>query len=110
MIFSGLFKMNLGKSFTFSGKKPEVSLGVRSEDIDVVTDTAPDAIPGTVILVEPIGSDTLLNVEISDKKSCKVRVPASFQVHEGDNIKLKLKQDKIHLFDAEDIRIARIDE
>jgi ABC-type sugar transport system ATPase subunit len=109
-LFSGPFRLNLGKRFTRLGEKQVVSLGIRPEDVDVVKDTEPEAIPGEVSLVEEVGSDTLLSVEIAERVSCKVRIPASFQVHEGGHLKLKIQQDKIHLFNDEGDRIANAKE
>jgi len=110
LFFSGPFKLNLGKRFTYTGKEPKVSLGIRPEDISVARDVEPDVIPGEVSLVEEVGSDTLISVEISERVSCKVRVPAFFQVLEGDHVKLNIQPDKIHLFDAEGVRIAAMGE
>jgi len=109
-LFSGPFRLELGKRFTRLGEKQVVSLGIRPEDVDVVKDTEPDTIPGEVSLVEEVGSDTLLSVEIAERVSCKVRIPASFQVREGDHLKLKIQQDKIHLFNDEGDRIANAKE
>ncbi|UCB44726.1 MAG: ABC transporter ATP-binding protein, partial [Spirochaetota bacterium] len=104
-IFSGPFSMSFGKRFVFSETKQEISLGIRPEDIDVVKDSEPDSIAGEVMLVEPIGSDTLINVEIEEQVSCKVRMSASSLVREGDRVKLKIPPDKIHLFDKDGTRI-----
>jgi ABC-type sugar transport system ATPase subunit len=106
LVFSGPFRLTLRKRFTGSEKNPAVSVGIRPEDISVAKDGESDAVPGEVNLVEEVGSDTLISVDISEGVSCKVRVPASFQVLEGDQVKLKIQADKIHLFDAEGTRIA----
>jgi ABC-type sugar transport system ATPase subunit len=106
LAFSGPFDLNLGRRFSHSGNKPNVYLGIRPEDIDVVHGSDSGAISGEVSLVEEIGSDTLISVELSETVSCKVRVPASFMVNEGDHVKLKIQSNKIHLFDAEGARIA----
>jgi ABC-type sugar transport system ATPase subunit len=105
LIFSGPFRMNFGKRFAYSGKENEVSVGVRPEDIKVGKDAEGDTVAGAVMLVEPIGSDTLINVEIAQEVSCKIRMSASSTVHEGDHVKLKISPDKIHLFDEDGIRI-----
>lgn len=105
-VFSGPFEMNLGGRYTPPEKKKVVSIGIRPEDISVVQDRDTQAIPGEITLVEEIGSDTLVSADISDEVSCKVRVPASFQVHENDRVKLKIPPEKIHLFDGEGTRIA----
>jgi ABC-type sugar transport system ATPase subunit len=110
LAFSGPFNLNLGKRFSLAGKKPDVYIGVRPEDIDVANGSSTDAVSGEVSLVEEIGSDTLISVEIPQAVSCKVRVPASYLVSEGTQVKLKIGLNKIHLFDAEGARINSKDE
>jgi ABC-type sugar transport system ATPase subunit len=109
-IFSGPFEMNLGGRFAPPEKKQVVSIGIRPEDIAVEHNRDTQAIPGEITLVEEIGSDTLISVDISDDVSCKVRVPAAFQVHERDRVKLRIPPEKIHLFDGEGSRIAAKEE
>jgi ABC-type sugar transport system ATPase subunit len=65
----------------------------------------PDGLPGRVLLVEPVGSDTFLNVETAEKTIVKVRVPASSRAREGDSVRIRLRAEDIHLFDAEGVRI-----
>ena len=104
-VFSGPFSMKVNKRFSYSGEKQEVSFGIRPEDIEVVKDSESENITGEVILVEPIGSDTIINVEIADQVSCKVRMSASSAVREGDHIKLNIPSEKIHLFNEDGNRI-----
>ena len=86
----------------------KVSLGIRPEDITVVTDEQPETVSGKVVLVEPIGSDTFLNVDIAQENSLKVRVPASFTIQEGSLVHLQIEAKDVHLFDAEGSRIAPV--
>ena len=105
LTFSGPFSMNFGKRFACSGEEKAVSVGIRPEDIEVGKDSERDNVAGEVILVEPIGSDTLINVEIAAQVSCKIRMPAASVVREGDRIKLKIPPEKIHLFNEDGNRI-----
>lgn len=104
--FNGPIRLSLGKRFVFPAKGPNVSLGIRPEDISVVTDGQPDGISGQVGLVEEVGSDTFLDVEVDDGVSFKVRVPASAHIHEGDRATLKIDVTDIHLFDSDGQRVA----
>ena len=104
--FVGPFRLSLGKRFTYSGKESDVYLGIRPENIYITRKREPDTIQGEVVLVEAVGSDTFLNVEISRGISCKVRIPATFQVRERDHVKFKIQIDKVHLFDARGVRIT----
>lgn len=108
--FVGPFRLPLGGRFAPLEKGAEVSLGIRPEDIELTTESEGDAIPGEVYLVEPIGSDIYLNVEISEDVSFDVRVPASLLTQEGDRVGLRIDADDVHLFDAEGIRIPSVEE
>jgi ABC-type sugar transport system ATPase subunit len=110
VIFSGPFELNLGTRFAPPEGKEVVAVGIRPEDISVIGDRDAGSIPGEINLVEEIGSDTLISVDISDDVSCKVRVSASLQMHERDKVKLRIDPIKIHLFDREGERIAAREE
>lgn len=107
--FIGPFKLSLGKEFVLGEKGPNVSLGIRPEHL-VVSDSEAYDVSGVVNLVESIGSDVFLDVEVAEKTSMKVRAPASFRIHEGDRVGLKFPRDCIHLFDAEGARIPLLSE
>jgi ABC-type sugar transport system ATPase subunit len=104
--FTGPIKLSLGKHFTSPAEGPEASLGIRPEDISVVSAGQPNGISGQVSLVEEIGSDTFLDVEVDDGVSFKVRVPASAHIHEGDRITLGIEAGDVHLFDSAGVRVA----
>lgn len=77
-------------------------LGVRAED---VTLSAPDgttpsnSFAGKVALLEPLGSDTF--VEVSDgQHSITARVEPDRPLAVGDHVVAKLPREKLHLFDA----------
>jgi len=106
--FQGPFGLSLGKRFQIENGESKVSLGIRPEDIAVVTDEQPETISGEIVLVEPIGSDTFLNVDIAQESSLKVRVPASFTVQEGSLVRLQIAAKDVHLFDADCSRIASV--
>jgi ABC-type sugar transport system ATPase subunit len=104
--FKGPINLSLGQRFKIENGESKVALGIRPEDISVVSDNQPETISGKIVLVEPIGSDTYLSVDIAQESSMKVRVPASFAIQEGGLIRLQIKADDVHLFDAEGLRIA----
>lgn len=104
--FTGPIRLSLGKRFVFPAKGSNVSLGIRPEDISVVVDGQPNGISGQVGLVEDIGSDTFLDVEVDDGVSFKVRVPVSAHIHEGERATLKIDISDIHLFDSDGQRVA----
>ena len=107
--FIGPIKMSLGKRFALPAKGPDVSLGIRPEDIGFVGEAEANGIVGKVGLVEAIGSDTFLDVEVDDGISFKVRVPATDRIHEGDLAYLRIAADDVHLFDSDGLRIPDAD-
>jgi ABC-type sugar transport system ATPase subunit len=106
--FTGPIRFSLGRRFAFPGKGPNVTLGIRPEDISVVADGQPNGISGQVGLVEDIGSDTFLDVEVDDGVSFKVRVPVSARIHEGERATLKIEVNDVHLFDSDGQRVAEV--
>ncbi|MCP9486287.1 MAG: ABC transporter ATP-binding protein [Gaiellaceae bacterium MAG52_C11] len=83
----------------------EVTFGVRPEDVLLTVDGERGAVAGVVTLVEPMGPDVYLDVALADDCSCLVRAPADTKVAEGERIHLRFRSEKIHLFDAEGVRI-----
>jgi len=82
----------------------KVDVGIRPEDIEVVDPGCAD-VPARVDVVEPLGRDLLLHVVAGDPKSAsaaELRVLTSpGTVFRPDSlIGLRLKRDRIHLFDS----------
>jgi multiple sugar transport system ATP-binding protein len=77
-------------------------LGIRAEDVTLSTPNgtpAPNAFPGTVALLEPLGSDTF--VEVTDgTNTITARVEPDRQLAVGDRVVLHFPAEKVHLFDA----------
>jgi multiple sugar transport system ATP-binding protein len=74
----------------------EVFLGIRPEHFTI----GGDGVDAEVLVVEPTGAETMVVVKIGDDKVTAVfreRLSADWHSH----IKLQLKPDAIHLFDAE---------
>jgi ABC-type sugar transport system ATPase subunit len=77
----------------------ELLLGVRPHDIEVVAPGDADAI-ARVEVVEPLGSSTLVHARLSPEPVVRVLVPAETGVAPADEIPLRLRRDRLHLFDA----------
>ena len=79
----------------------EVMLGVRPHDIDIVA-TSGDAV-GCVEIVQPLGAATLLHLRVDERPDDLVRVvvPPDGGLTIGARAELRLRRDRIHLFDAE---------
>lgn len=86
-----------------AGRK--VVLGVRPDDITVVRDGSP-AIAATVGVVEPTGSETLLNMSIGGQSMLGV-FKERLDVQPGEQIAVRFDPARVHLFDTETrLRIA----
>lgn len=103
--FEGPINFSIGNQFSNWAGEAEVSLGIRPEDITIVNETGEGVIPGIIVLVEQVGADTFLDVEIAEKLSIKVRVSGWYLIQEGEKILVKISSDFIHLFDSEGKRI-----
>lgn len=96
-----------GEHITLSGryseKKRSVVLGIRPDDL-FVSDTA-SVLSGTVSVLEPLGSETLVYVSVNGVEviaKASGRTPPAV----GDRVNLNASTDNMHLFDASsDLRI-----
>lgn len=104
--FDGPFSVPLDKRLNSLSEGQAVSLGIRSEDVSIAAEDGPDTVTGQVSLVEPVGSDTYLNVNLTDDVFFKVRVSATSSYREGERVRLKVAPENIHLFDAEGWRLS----
>jgi multiple sugar transport system ATP-binding protein len=79
-------------------------LGIRAEDVALSAPAgetlAPNAFAGTVALLEPLGSDTFVEVS-SGANSVTARVEPDRPLAVGDSVVVNIPREKIHLFDAE---------
>jgi multiple sugar transport system ATP-binding protein len=92
--FFGMPPINL---FTRDGEQ----LGIRPEHVTVGVGTPPEgALGGIVYLVEPLGSDTWVTVELSDGVRLTGRAPADFAESPGTPAWLRLEEARLLRFDA----------
>ena len=81
----------------------DVTLGVRPEDIAVgdSVDADPDHVfEGTVEVVEPMGSENVVHVELAAGPSVVATVDGLQQIRAGQAVSVGVPGDAIHLFDA----------
>ncbi len=74
----------------------EVIVGVRPEDVDICD----EGVPAEVFVVEPLGRDDLLEVNIGEA-TLRVLADPELNVKMGDKIQLSFNADKIQFFDPE---------
>jgi ABC-type sugar transport system ATPase subunit len=78
----------------------QVILGVRPQDLRLVTDQAQGSAAGRVWVVELVGSEKLVEVELGAKRRMTVQVRADAKVREDDTARLQIDPDRVHVFDA----------
>ncbi len=86
------------------GQWPSVVLGIRAEDVRVpVDETEPPAgsFRATVTLLEPIGSDTFVELQAGDA-TVVARVAPEVKLEIGQIVRATLAPGRVHLFDREE--------
>ncbi len=78
----------------------QTRVGIRAEAIQLTDASAKGTIPARIDVVEPLGSATLLTVEVG-KHEIKVQVPADHPVKSGEEVHLRLPPESIRLYDPE---------
>ncbi len=86
-----------------------VTLGIRPEDVVLAFDAAarPDTLAATVDVIETLGAEQYVFLNLSDGGQLVARVSGDVPVHGGDAVAVTLVPEKIHLFDpGSGLRIA----
>lgn len=78
----------------------QMFLGVRAEDWKIAVPNTANSIKAKVEMVERIGRDTLLSATIGDH-SIRAFVNPEFNVLPGDMVNLSIRNNQLHLFDAQ---------
>lgn len=77
-----------------------VRMGIRAENIEVVSNAQKDAMKGKVLVVEPLGSHNMLTVMVGDQR-VKVNSHADSVFQPDQTIWLRLVSEKIRWLDVE---------
>jgi multiple sugar transport system ATP-binding protein len=81
-------------------------LGIRPEHLEVGTGPAPaGAREGTVYLVEPMGSESWVTVEVAGERLI-ARAPGDFQARTGAPVWLRFDPRRLRRFDAASGRVV----
>ncbi len=84
-----------------------VTLGLRPDAVELLPAAKRGAVPGTVIVAEPLGTSTLLHVQLSGMADLVTVERRGKDPHKaGARVWLVLDPAKGHLFDAHGVRIA----
>ncbi|MFS4436890.1 ABC transporter ATP-binding protein [Paracoccaceae bacterium GXU_MW_L88] len=98
--FIGSPKMNF-LTGRFAEEKGCVTLGVRPEHIEIVTDGTGEW-EGEVVHAEDLGSDNFLFVEIGAEEPVVVRQPGKLAIEYGSKVSLRPVEGQLHRFDADE--------
>ncbi len=79
-------------------QRSDVTLGIRPQYISVHHETAPNRIAASVRVVEPIGTESIVHLDVGGESAVAV-VPEGIALRDGDTVHLGLSPDRIHLFD-----------
>jgi ABC-type sugar transport system ATPase subunit len=82
----------------------EVTAGVRPEHLEWTAPGRPAAIEAPATVVEPLGSDTLVTVDL-DGHDLHVRLPPRRVRRVGEIVRLAVAPEHVHLFDADGHRL-----
>ncbi|MHA7876477.1 ABC transporter ATP-binding protein [Roseivivax sp.] len=102
--FIGSPKMNFIEGSEASSRQAN-TIGIRPEHIEVTSEGGPWT--GRVGVAEHLGSDTFFHIHDTGlAETLTVRAPGEVSFRHGDKISLSPREDQIHRFDAEGLRIA----
>jgi ABC-type sugar transport system ATPase subunit len=105
--FAGGFDLTYQSSLSIALDDEVVTLGVRPEDVIThvgMLEGAP--IRGLVSIVEPMGADVFLEVELNDGGRCVVRTQPQARIREGQQVGLEFPETAIHIFDEQGQRLT----
>jgi multiple sugar transport system ATP-binding protein len=77
----------------------DLIVGVRPEDLVLAADGDPEAIEATLEVVEPVGNEMFLNLRRGGQEIV-MRMPPQAMPETGTVLRLAVKPDRVHLFDA----------
>ena len=83
------------------GEEEVVTLGIRPEDATLVDEAGPNTYTGTVEVVEPMGDVNQLLVDLGGIDTT-VTVEGDLRIEEGNRLRIRFPEDRVHLFDTAD--------
>jgi len=81
---------------------PTFTLGIRPEDVQPASD---GAFVGQVVLIEPLGVETILHLKSGDQTLLSI-VSGMTRAHVNDTIRFNIVRENLHYFDGNGARVA----
>jgi len=78
--------------------KMNAILGIRPEDIMIVQPGSPNSFNMQVFMVEPLGSETIIDISIDDSL-IKLKHDKAVQTSVGEQIAISFRDEAVHIFD-----------
>lgn len=78
----------------------EYKLGVRPEDVSIVTEGVENSLPADVFLIEAFGYEKLVEIDLG-KTRLRARVSPRVSIRTGDKISISFNQKKVRFFDSQ---------
>jgi multiple sugar transport system ATP-binding protein len=77
-----------------------LNLGIRPEDLSIAPNSAPASLSVSILVIEPLGRETLLKVQINGTStSLDFLAPAGWLGRVGESLTLQLALDRLFIFD-----------
>jgi multiple sugar transport system ATP-binding protein len=72
-------------------------IGIRPEDIHIQTSPNPNTLPATVYVTEPLGGETVVDLELADRV-IKALAPPTLKLQPDQTVQLQLDPKRLHVF------------
>jgi multiple sugar transport system ATP-binding protein len=103
--FEGPFSLTFASAALPPIPDGDIVLGARPEHVTLCGDGAPDRVAGIVDVVERIGADVYLNVQLARGNPIVLSVDASSSVREGDVVCMQISQNNLCFFGPDGERL-----
>lgn len=90
----------LSAEMTQQGAGRALVLGARPEDVAVSTDAPGGWLPAEVYVVEPLGSENIIDLKVGEQ-IIRAKTPPTFKPAMGATVHFAIDQARMHLFDRE---------
>ncbi|MFX1514142.1 MAG: ABC transporter ATP-binding protein [Promethearchaeota archaeon] len=81
-------------------KNIEILMGIRPEHIQISPEPQDNSIKATVGVIEPIGAETFLFADITEKRTLTLRLEGIVNFGVGEEINLLFDETQVHFFDT----------
>jgi multiple sugar transport system ATP-binding protein len=105
--FAGPFPLTLPPFAHEANLAGEITVGIRPEKVILRRNEESGAIPGVVDLVELVGADAYITVQVAAGTTVISRVAPTLGLREGDKVFLIIQTGDLHLFDSNGVRVEK---